>query len=219
MPTDHQSSDAHPALDPEFARVLRMGDPGMALDGPLTFLPPLAATHDGWRQAWRAWRDGTLSLTLAPCLATAAVHAEQGLARELQMLDRELDAGLDEATRIRSVAAGRRLLRRLANARGERWLDKFQAAVAADGTPGHFAVVFAGQSALFHFSRLLLLPSYAYWEWCAAMSALPPAGRPLPVFAAELDGINPHPAAVQPPRSPSIACNAAENSPFAHGAS
>ncbi len=121
-------------------------------------------------------------------------------------------------TRIRSAAAGRRLLRRLANARGERWLDKFQAAVAADRTPGHFAVVFAGQSALFHFSRRLLLPGYAYWEWCAAMSALPPTGRPLPVFAAELDGINPH-AAVRPSRSSSIAFNAAENSPFAHGAS
>ena len=214
MPKDHPTPDADPTLDPEFARVLRMGDPGMALDGPLTFLPPLAATQAGWRESWRAWREGTLALTLAPCLAAAAAHAEQGMARELQTLDLALDAGLDAATRARSAAAGHRLLRRLANARGERWLDKLQAAVAEKRTPGHFAVVFAGQSALFHFSRRLLLPSYAYWEWCAAMTAFPPAGRPLPVFARELDGLAPAAAA-----SSSHVFNADDNPPFVHGAS
>ena len=192
--------------------------PALALDGPLTFQPPLGASPQAWRQAWRAWLEGTLTLTLAPCLAAAAAHGEQGLARELQTLDLELDAGLDEAARTRSTAAGRRLLRRLANARGERWLDKFQAWAAENRTPAHFPVVFAGQSALFHLSRRLLLPSYAYWEWCAAMTARPPVGGPRPVFAHELDGLKLH-AANGSANPSSLLFNAADNPPFAHGAS
>ena len=218
MPTDHPPSDASLPLDPEFTRVLRMCDPGMALDGPLTFLPPLGATPQRWREAWRAWLEGTLSLTLAPCLAAAAARAEHGLARELQTLDLELDAGLEETARVRSAAAGLRLLRRLANARGERWLDKFQVWAAEKRTPAHFPVLFAGQSALFHLSRRLLVPSYAYWEWCAAMTARPPAGGPRPVFARELAGLAPR-TADQPSTSSSLLFNASENQPFAHGAS
>ena len=192
MPTERQPPEAADlSPDPEFARVLRISDPGMALDGPVTFLPPLGASPEVWRQSWRAWLEGTLALTLAPCLTAAAGHAEHNAARELQTLDLELDAGLEEAARDRSRAAGRRLLRRLANARGERWLDKFQAWTALDATPAHFPVVFAGQSALFHLSRRLLLPGYAYWEWCAAMTARPPVGGTRPVFARELDGLLP----------------------------
>ena len=220
MPTDRQTPDADLPLDPEFARVLRMSDPGMALDGPLTFVPPLGASPEGWRQAWRAWLAGTLALTIAPCLAAAAAYAERNAARELQTLDLELDAGLEETARARTRAAGRRLLRRLANARGERWLDRFQALAAREATPAHFPVVFAGQSALFHLSRRLLLPGYAYWEWCAAMSARPPVGGRRPVFARELDGLLPSVADTAPSSDPSsLVFHAANLQPSVQGAS
>ena len=63
MPTDHPVSRRRPALDPEFARVLRMGDPGMALDGPLTFLPPVGRVpRRRGGKSWRAWLEGPLGL-------------------------------------------------------------------------------------------------------------------------------------------------------------
>ena len=184
MPTARPTPSSEEILDPEFARVLRMADPGPALDGPLTFLPPPATTAV-WQQAWTTWRDRTLTESLAPILSAVARHAERGEAREIQELDLGLTATLDPAASARSTAAGTHFLRRLSLARGERWLGKFQRAAAAGQTPAHFPVVYAAQSVLFHFPLRLLLPGYAYWEWIAAMAACPPVGGPLPKFSAE----------------------------------
>ncbi len=185
MPTARPTPSNEEILDPEFARVLRMADPGPALDGPLTFLPPTAPDSVVWRQAWTTWRDRTLTETIAPVLAAVARHAELGEAREIQTLDLGLAATLDPAASARSTAAGAHFLRRLSLARGERWLNKFQRAAAAGQTPAHFAVVYAAQGALFHLPLRLLLPGYAYWEWVAALAACPPTTTPLPKFSAE----------------------------------
>ena len=185
MSTAQSHSGKEEILDPEFARVLRMADPGPALDGPLTFLPPPASSVAVWRQAWANWRDRTLTELIAPILAAVSRHAERGEAREIQALDLGLVATFETAAAVRCAAAGAHLLRRLSRAQGERWLDKLQRAAAAGQTPAYFPVVYAAQSVLFHLPLRSLLPSYAYWEWSAAMAACPPTGGAWPKFSAE----------------------------------
>ena len=185
MPTVLSNPSSEEVFDPEFARVLRMADPGPALDGPLTFLPLVGSTAAAWQEAWVCWRDQTLTATIAPVLATVARHAERGEAREIQEIDKALTGTLDPASGGRSTTAGAHFLRRLSVARGDRWLTKFQLAAAAGQTPAHFPVVYAAQSVLFHLPLRLLLPGYAYWEWTVAMMAYPPTGGRRPKFAAE----------------------------------
>ena len=189
MPTARPTPSSEEILDPEFARVLRMADPGPALDGPLTFLPLPAFSPGAWRQAWTLWRDQTLTQTIAPVLAAVARHAELGEAREIQALDLGLAAALGPTASRQSATAGAHFLRRLSLARGERWLGKLQRAAAAGQAPAHFPVIYAAQSVLFHLPLRLLLPGYAYWEWIAAMAAFPPTGGPLPKFSAEAAGL------------------------------
>ena len=184
MPMARTDPDPAELLDPEFARVLRTADPGPALDGPLTFLPPAACSPDVWLQAWTTWRERTLTEIIAPLLATVARHAAIGEIREIQTLNLGLTAFLDDNANARSTAAGTHLLRRLSMARGERWLGKLQRAAVAGQTPAHFPVVYAAQSVLFHLPLRLLVPGYAYWEWVAALSACPPITGPCPKFAA-----------------------------------
>ena len=185
MPTARSTPISEEILDPEFARVLRRADPGPALGGPLTFLPPTACAAATWRQSWIIWRDTTLTGTIAPVLAAVARHAELGEVREIQALDRGLASPLESTASARSTAVGAHFLRRLSLARGERSLTKLQLAADAGQTPAHFAVVYAAQSALFHLPLRLLLPGYAYWEWTAAMTACLPIGGPRPRFSAE----------------------------------
>ena len=182
---DRPAPPRHHALpdDPEFARVLRICDPGCALDGPLTFVP------DGeWSASWEQWQANFANV-IAPMMADAVEHAGHGRAREMQAIDFCIDAALDAASGARSRAAGNRLLRRLSSARGERWLDKFLPWAAASETPAHFATVYAGQGALFHVAPRLLLPSYAYWEWCAAIASCPPRAGGVPVFGFAVSAI------------------------------
>ena len=123
-------------FDPEFARVLRIGNPGAALRRALTFSP-----------------------------------------------------GLASGAAARSTLAGKRLLRQLSGARGERLLTKLQVQSDAGSLPTHFLTIYATQSALFHLSLRLLLPGFAYWEWAAAMQACPPLGQPTPDFAQAAPGL------------------------------
>ena len=156
-------SESTGAGDGEFARVLRTADPGLALEGPLTFLPTGA-----WPLVWQRWQAELLVPHLASALLQTAAHAVRGCAREILELDRALDAVLSPETRVRSGAAGRRLLARLAASRGERCLGKFHQWATADEMPAHFATIHATQHALFHLPLRLLVPAYAYWEWSAA---------------------------------------------------
>ena len=172
-------------LDPEFLRVLRISDPGAALDGALTFAPPTGSLVAAWLEAWRVWRDGPCTTAIGPAMVTAAEYAGQGKAREIQQLNASLHATLEPLAAARSALAGARLLRRLGTSRGERWLGKLQAGAATGGLPVHFAIVYAAQSALFHLPLRQLVPGYAYWEWIAALAACPPAASSLPAFLGE----------------------------------
>jgi hypothetical protein len=172
------------AGDAEFARVLRICGPGAALDGPLTFAPAKRQTRQTWVAAWEQWRETIFEPVLAPALAAAAGHAQQEHAREMLALDAALSAQLEPAIAERSAAAGRRLLKQLCKARGARWLGKFAESVARGDAAAHFPIIYAGQSAFFHLPLRLLLPTYAYWEWSAAMAACSFEGA-RPDFAAE----------------------------------
>jgi hypothetical protein len=178
-----------PVDDPEFARVLRIGDPAPALSGALIFLPPANVSPEEWLRCWVDWQAGIFTGALAPALAGVAAHAAQGCAREIQTFDQVLDASLDPEARERSVAAGRRFLQRLEGIRGVRWLTKLQTWTASHQMPAHFLTIYAAQSALFHLPLRLLLPSYAYWEWCAAMTVRPPVDARTPKFAAAVPAL------------------------------
>lgn len=177
------------AFDAEFDRVLRIGNPGAALRRPLTFLPTADASADNWLGQWEAWRTDVLATRLAPVLVAVAGYADRGAAKEIHSLDLELDAVLTPEMRLRSTLAGKRLLRQLSGARGERFLTKFQVWSDAGAMPTHFLTVYATQSALFHLSLRLLLPGYAYWEWTAAMQNQPPLTGRAPEFAQAVPGL------------------------------
>ena len=187
---------ASAGLDPEFLRVLRISDLGVALDGPLTFAPPAGSPAPAWLEAWRLWREGPCATTLGPAMVTAAEHAGQGKAREIQELNVALHAALAPPAAARSALAGARLLRRLGASRGERWLGKLRAGAAAGGLPIHFAVVYAAQSALFHLPLRQLVPGYAYWEWTAALAACPPVAGSPPDFRGEAAALGETAAAI-----------------------
>ena len=53
--------------------------------------------------------------------------------------------------------------------------------------PAHFPTVYAAQYTLFHLPLRLLVPTYAYQEWSAAMPARPASGGAAPGFAQESD--------------------------------
>ncbi len=172
------------AGDSEFARVLRICDPGAALAGPLTFAPDRRQTRQTWLSAWEQWRETIFEPALAPALAAAAGHAQQEHAREMLAVDADLSARLPADVSARSVAAGQRLLQQLRQARGTRWVLKLAESAARNDAVAHFAVVYAGQSAFFHLPLRLLLPTYAYWSGSAALAGCAFSG-PKPDFAAE----------------------------------
>ena len=176
-------------FDPEFARVLRIGNPGAALRRALTFSPGSDLAPAAWFQRWEGWQKEVFASRLAPVLLTVAHHASQGSVREIQALDRELDVALEPEAAERSTLAGKRLLRQLSGARGERLLTKLQVQSDAGALPTHFLTVYAAQSALFHLSLRLLLPGFAYWEWTAARQACPALGHPAPDFAQAAPGL------------------------------
>ncbi len=203
---------ASTAPDPEFARVLRIADPGPALDGPLTFAPPAAGPAEAWLEQWRAWRDGPWTTVLGPAALAATAHAARGQAREIQEASLRVHAALEPQASLRSAQTGARLLQRLGTSRGERWLARLRQWAAEPGCPVHFAVLYGAQSALFHLPLRLLLPGYAYWEWTAALDARPPAGPRLPEFGDELAGLCGAAASILSSRE-----NHAEHSPAVFG--
>jgi hypothetical protein len=185
VPTLCTISAVSAALDPEFLRVLRMADPGAALEGALTFAPPAAAAPERWLAAWVEWRDGVLAPVLGPALLAVAAYAAVGKTREIQALNLRLHEALEPKAAVRSALAGGRLLQRLSTSRGERWVRKLHDGAVAGEIPMHLAVVYAAQSALFHLPLRQLLPGYGYWEWTAAHAALPPTGTRRPEFIRE----------------------------------
>ena len=177
------------AFDPEFERVLRIGNPGAAIRRALTFAPAADLPPAAWFGQWEQWQTEILAAKLAPALIAVANHAVQGAAREIQALDQQLHAALTPDQSERSTLAGKRLLKQLSGARGERFLTKLQTWSDAGTLPTHFLTIYATQSALFHLSLRLLLPGYAYWEWTAAAESCPALGRPTPTFAQAAPGL------------------------------
>lgn len=159
---------AETTFDPEFLQALRICDVTPALDGALTFLPAVADCAGQWDRSWTGWLEGFFTGVAAPALLLATEHARAGRGRELLELDAGLAKSFDEATLRRSAGAGERILKRLSAARGVRWLDRLQAAVASGATPGNFLVAYACQGALFHLNPRAVLGTCAYWEWIAA---------------------------------------------------
>lgn len=170
--------------DPEFTQVLRIADPCAALGGALTFLPGAHLHADAWLAQWRGWQEAVFTPLLSPALENTARHAALGQAREIRDLDLALAAALPEDVTARAAEAGRQLYASMGGVKGERWFNKLQAWSAEGAMPGQFAVAYACRYASFHLPGRLLLPTYAFWEWTAALSACPPARGALPDFSA-----------------------------------
>lgn len=169
--------------DPEFTQVLRIADPSSALHGALTFQPASGLAAAAWLVAWEQWRAG-LFARLSGALESAARCAALGQAREIREIDAALAAALPGPAAQRAAAAGRLLYEAMGGVRGERWFNKLQAWSAEGSLPAQFAVAYACRYTSFHLPGRLLLPSYAYWEWTAALAARPPARGTLPEFSA-----------------------------------
>ena len=162
---------AETLLDPEFVRALRVCDAASVLDGALTFLPDASLPPAQWSADWQTWLNGLFAQVIAPVLLSAAKHAQSGQFREIAALDQDFTSSLEEQINSRNTIAGCKMLKRLSGTRGVRWLDRLQAAAEAGSSPGHFAVAYGCQGALFHVTPRLLLATYAFWEWSTAVVA------------------------------------------------
>lgn len=170
--------------DPEFTQVLRIADPGAALHGALTFLPGSHLPVAAWLAEWDRWRDGPFANLLAAALENTVRHAALGQAREIRDLDLALASALPKDAAARASDAGRELYAAMDGVKGERWFNKLQTWSAEGAMPGQFAVAYACRYTSFHLPGRLLLPTYAFWEWTAAVSSRPPSGGALPDFSA-----------------------------------
>ncbi len=162
---------AESELDRDFSHALRTCDAAFVLGEPLTFAPASSLETADWNTAWQLWLTGVFSPAVAPVLLAAARHAHAAQYRELISLDQGFSGSLGPSAATSSSATGRKMLGRLAGARGARWLDRFQTAAQTNSTPAHFAVVYACQAAFFHLAPRLMLATYAYWEWSVALVA------------------------------------------------
>ncbi len=135
---------------------------GVELSGPCTFVWESSRTL---KEAWAHWLAGIFRPLLAPALVSVHALASAMRPAEVVAVDRRVDAGLASESRHRSLAAGRAFLEGKTAMRAHREWSGFADRVAADESPGHVAVLFALQSALYHLPLASTLAAYAWLEF------------------------------------------------------
>jgi hypothetical protein len=93
-------------------------------------------------ESWEQWLQSLFGPILLPHLWGVLNYSRRQSAKEILLLDVELNQELEPVVRQNSIAAGRFLLQRHAP-RGERLMTKIQDAVQSGEAFGHFATLYA----------------------------------------------------------------------------
>jgi len=117
------------------------------------------------QEAWDAWRQSLFLPLLAPSFLQAYDCGIRARTQELQEIDQNLDEKLPSSIRKRSVKAAAPFFEGKSQMQGNREWLKYQERVENGDTPGHLAIAFALQSALYHVALIPALSSYAWFEF------------------------------------------------------
>jgi len=113
---------------------------------------------------WLLWQNSLFVPHLAPAFVDAYLCGREQRINEVQAIDTMLDAKLSEPVKKRSLAAAAAFLEGKVEMRANPGWKRFSERVEKGDTPGHVAVVFALQSALYNLSLAPALTAYAWYE-------------------------------------------------------
>lgn len=127
-----------------------------------TFFPASGAPLGS---AWEIWQETLFLPVLLPVfLEVHAAISMQQTERAIEC-DKALDALLPPTMQGRSKEAGIPFLEGKTEMRGNREWTQFSERVLANESPGHLAVLFAAQTALYHLALPAALAAYADFEF------------------------------------------------------
>jgi hypothetical protein len=100
------------------------------------------------RESWHRWLESLFEPVLLPHLCRVLDLSARQSAREIILLDAELDRSMNPWSRQGSVDAGRLLLQE-STPRGERLMARLQEAIHSGAACGHFATLYGVRCAAF----------------------------------------------------------------------
>jgi len=137
-------------------------------------------------ESWRQWMKTSFEPLLLPHLLRVLDFSARQSAREIILLDAELNRSLPPGSRQRSVEAGRSLLQQ-STPRGERLMARLQEAIQAGVAFGHFATLYAVRCGAFSIPVRTAILGYLVQELSAG--APDDAGR-LKLLEASVGSVN-----------------------------
>jgi hypothetical protein len=137
-------------------------------------------------ESWQQWMKTCFEPLLLPHLLRVLDFSARQSAREIILLDAELDRSLLPGPRQRSVEAGRSLLQQ-STPRGERLMARLQEAIQAGLAFGHFATLYGVRCGAFSIPVRTAILGYLVQELSAG--APDDAGR-LKLLEASVGSVN-----------------------------
>lgn len=130
-------------------------------------------------RAWDNWRENWFRPHLAPAFVESYLCGIASRIDEVQSIDSLLDPAMPDEMAERSRAAAKAFLEGKTEMRGNREWLRYAERIETGETPGHVAIVFALQSALFHLPLPSALSAYSWFEFRSR------AGKGIPPEATE----------------------------------
>lgn len=136
--------------------------------------------------SWQQWMKTLFEPLLLPHLSKVLDFAARQSAREIVLLDAELNRNMPPWPRQRSMEAGKLLLQ-LSTPRGERLMARLQDAIQAGAAFGHFATLYGVRCSAFSIPVRTALLAYLVQE--LAVGARDEIGR-LKLLEASVGSVN-----------------------------
>jgi hypothetical protein len=114
-------------------------------------------------ESWQEWMKSSFEPLLLPHLLRVLDYSARQSAREIILLDAELNTSLPLWPRQRSVEAGRSLLQQ-STPRGERLMARLQEAIQAGTAFGHFATLYGVRCGAFSIPARTAILGYLVQE-------------------------------------------------------
>jgi hypothetical protein len=137
-------------------------------------------------ESWREWMKSSFEPLLLPHLFRVLDYSARQSAREIILLDAELNRTLPPWSRQRSVEAGRSLLQQ-STPRGERLMARLQEAIQGGVAFGHFATLYGVRCGAFSIPVRTAILGYLVQE--LAVGARDEIGR-LKLLEASVGSVN-----------------------------
>jgi hypothetical protein len=137
-------------------------------------------------ESWQQWMKTSFEPLLLPHLLRVLDFSARQSAREIILLDAELNQSLPPGSRQRSVEAGRSLLQQ-STPRGERLMARLQEAIQAGVAFGHFATLYGVRCGAFSIPVRTAILAYLVQELSAGV---PDDAERLKLLEASVGSVN-----------------------------